>query len=87
MLNVAEVAFADTVTDAGAVNTVAALFVSVTTEPPVGATFDSVTVQVALALAPRALGVHANDETRTVACNETVVDTEDPLSDAPSVAV
>ena len=59
MLNVAEIAFAGTVSDPGAVTTVAALLESVTTEPPEGATFDSVTVQVALPFAPRALGVHS----------------------------
>jgi hypothetical protein len=85
--NVAEVELAGTVRDAGAVKTVAALLDIVTAEPPVGAALESVTVQVVLAFAPSALGVHTKDDTRTAACNETVVDAEDPLRETVSVAV
>jgi hypothetical protein len=45
---VAVVAFAATVTEAGAVNAGDPLFPTVTTAPPAGAPCDSVTVQVAL---------------------------------------
>jgi hypothetical protein len=47
-LKAAVVAFAATVTDAGAVNAGDPLFPNVTTAPPAGAACDNVTVQVAL---------------------------------------
>jgi hypothetical protein len=50
ILNTAFVAFAATVTDAGAVRTPEALLVNVTTAPPAGATCESVTVHVVLPL-------------------------------------
>jgi len=86
-LKVVKVAFADTVTETGAVNMGAALFETVTTAPPVGAAFERVTVQAAVALAPRLAGVHCKDETRTGATREMVVEAEDPLSEAVRVAV
>jgi hypothetical protein len=57
-LNVAVVAFAVTVTDAGAVRTPEALLVNVTTAPPAGAACKSVTVQVALPFEDIADAVH-----------------------------
>ena len=87
ILKLPVVAFAETVTDAGAVNAVAALLVSFTTDPPVGAAFDTVTVHVAAPFDVRAFGVHCSADTSTGVCRETVVDVEDPFSDAPRVAV
>ena len=87
MPKVAVVAFADTETEAGAVSTLAALFVRPTVAPPVGAAFDSVTVQVALPFEPRALGAHCSVVTVAEDCNETVADEVDPFSDPVSVAV
>ncbi|HUI58056.1 MAG TPA: hypothetical protein VLY04_23945 [Bryobacteraceae bacterium] len=58
-LNVAEVAPAATVTDAGTVTTVL-LLVSATALPPVGAAWFSVTVQVLEALGPRLAGLQAS---------------------------
>ena len=55
-LNVAVVAEAATVTEAGAVSVVL-LFVMVTFAPPSGAALDSATVQVELAELPREVGV------------------------------
>ena len=55
---------AATVTDAGTVSEVL-LLASVTAEPPVGAVWVSVTVQVLTALCPRLVGLQATPETRT----------------------
>ena len=66
-LNVAVVAPAATVTDAGTVSE-ALLLPSVTLDPPVGAVCVSVTVQVLTALWPRLAGLQATVETRTGAC-------------------
>jgi hypothetical protein len=63
-LNVAVVAPAATVTDAGTV-TEALLLASVTPDPPAGAGCVSVTVHVPTALGPRLVGVHATPETST----------------------
>ena len=63
-LNVAVVAPAATVTDAGTVSE-ALLLASVTLEPPVGAVWVSVTVQVLTALCPRLVGLQATPDTRT----------------------
>jgi len=62
-LNVAEVDPAATVTEAGTVSTVL-VFVSVTTAPPAGATFVSVTVHVPEAFGPKLAG-QASEETST----------------------
>ena len=82
-----DVAFAATVTEAGAVSVGAALLESATTAPLVGAAFDNVTVQVDTAFAPRLLGAHTTEDTRAGATKDTVVDVEDPFSEAVSVAV
>jgi hypothetical protein len=61
-LKVAVVAPAATVTDAGTVSS-ALLLASVTLEPPVGAVWVRVTVQVLMALCPRLVGLQATLET------------------------
>jgi len=53
----------------------------------VGAAFERVTVQAAVALAPRLAGVHCKDETRTAACRETVADTAELFRDPVMVTV
>jgi hypothetical protein len=55
-----------TVTLAGALSADNPLALSVTTAPPAGAAFDSVTLQLLVAFAPSVVGLHWNDE-RTVA--------------------
>jgi hypothetical protein len=65
-LNVAVVAAAATVTDAGTVSVVL-VFVSVTNAPPVGATLVSVTVQVLEEFFPRLVGLQVSEETSTEA--------------------
>ncbi len=71
-LNVPVATPAATVIDAGTVNT-AFVFVSVTTAPPAGATFVNVTVHVLDPFAPKLLGLHPNDDTKTGATKFTVV--------------
>jgi hypothetical protein len=61
-LNVAVVAAAATVTDAGTVS-VGLLFVSVINAPPAGATLDSVTVQVLEAFCPMLVGLQTSEDT------------------------
>ena len=85
-LNVAVVAAAATVTDAGTVN-VALLFVSVTTAPPVGAACVSVTVQVLEAFCPKLVGLHASEDISTGATRLTVAFAELPLYVAVMVAL
>jgi hypothetical protein len=68
-LNVAVVAFAATVTDAGAVNAGDPLFPNVTTAPPAGATCDSVTVQVALPFESNVDAVQDSPLTPVVGCS------------------
>ena len=63
-LKVAVVAPAATVTEAGTVSRVL-LLASVTLDPPVGAIWVRVTVQVLTALCPRLAGLHATPETST----------------------
>ena len=69
-LNVAVVAPAATVTDAGTVSEVL-LLVSATLDPPAGAVWVSVTVHVPAALCPRLAG-HASVDTSTGATRLTV---------------
>jgi len=71
MLNVAVVAFAATVTDAGTVNAGDALLVRVTTVPPTGAACETVTVHVALPFEPKVVAVQVNP--RIVGATEAVV--------------
>ena len=61
-LNVAVVAAAATVTDAGTVR-VALVFVNITVAPPVGAACVRVTVQVLEAFGPRLVGLQVRDDT------------------------
>ena len=63
-LNVAVVAPAVTVTDAGTVSE-ALLLASVTLDPPVGAVWVRVTVQVLTAFCPRLVGLQARVDTST----------------------
>ena len=63
-LKVAVVAPAATVTDAGTVSE-ALLLASVTLEPPAGAVWVRVTVQVLTALCPRLVGLQTTPETST----------------------
>ena len=63
-LNVAEVADAATVTEAGTVSTALELE-SPTLAPPVGAGWVNVTVQVLDEFCPKLVGLQANEETNT----------------------
>ena len=63
-LNVAEVALAATVTEAGTVNAELE-FDSPTLAPPVGAGWVNVTVQVLDEFCPKLVGLQANEETST----------------------
>jgi hypothetical protein len=51
-----------TVTDAGTVNADSPLLLNVTVTPLPDAAFDSVTVQLLLAFAPKVVGLHCSDE-------------------------
>ena len=85
-LKVAVVAPAATVTDAGTVSE-ALLLARATLEPPVGAVWDRVTVQVLTALCPRLAGPHATPETSTGASKLTLVVCELAPRAAVTVAV
>ena len=85
-LNVADVALAATVTEAGAVNVDDALFVRATTVAAAGAA-ESVTVQVVFAFGPSVLAVQPRVVTVTGACSNTVADAVLPFSDPVRVAV
>ena len=63
-LKVAVVPPAATVTDAGTVSKIL-LLASATLDPPAGAVWVSVTVQVLVALCPRLVGAHAKVDTTT----------------------
>ncbi len=67
-LKVAEVAPADTVTDAGTVR-VELVLVSVTVAPPVGAASVRVTVHVLEEFGPRLAGLQASEEINTAGAN------------------
>ena len=71
-LNVAVVAEAATVTDAGTVSC-PLLSASATSAPPLGAAFDRVTVQVLDAFGPMLEGLQATDETAVAAVRLSVV--------------
>ena len=70
-LNVAVVAAAATVTDAGTVS-VGLVLVRETNAPPAGAILVNVTVQVLEAFCPRLVGLQASEDTRTGATRLTV---------------
>jgi hypothetical protein len=85
-LNVAVVAAAATVTDAGTVK--AALLSEIAiAAPPVGAALLRVTVQVLEAFGPRLVGLHASEETTTGATRLIVALAEVPLYVAVTVAL
>jgi hypothetical protein len=86
-LNVAVVAFATTVTDAGAVKAGDPLFPSVTTAPPTGAACDNVTVHVALPFEDIVEAVHDNALIFAGACSTMVALAVDPFTVPVSVAV
>jgi hypothetical protein len=77
-LNVAVVAAAATVTDAGTVS-VELVLVNVTFAPPVGAACVSVTVQVLEAFCPRLVGLQVSVDTSTGATRLMLVLAELPL--------
>jgi hypothetical protein len=85
-LNVAAVAAAATVTEAGTVSVVL-VFVSVTNAPPAGAALVNVTVQVLDAFRPRLVGLHESDDTSTGATRLTVAFAELLLYVAVTVAL
>jgi hypothetical protein len=86
-LNVAVIAFAATVTDAGAVNAGAPLFPNVTTAPPAGAPCTNVTVQVALPFESNVAAVHVKVLMVAGACNAMVALAVVPFTVPVSVAV
>jgi hypothetical protein len=84
--NVAVAAPAPTVTEAGVLRA-ALLSEIVTCEPPAGAPWVRVTVQVLVQLLPRVVGLQANEETITGASRLRLVLAEVPLYVAVSVAL
>ena len=86
-MNVAVVAFAATVTVAGAVRAPDALLVNVTTAPPAGAACASVTVQVALPFESSVDAVHVKALIVAAACNAMVALALVALTVPVSVAV
>ena len=86
-MNVAVVAAAWTVTDAGTVNAEVALLESVTVVPPVGAAVERVTVQVVVADAARVVFVHCSDVNVIGALTVSVADWLDPLRVAVMIGV
>jgi len=86
-VNVAVVAPAVTVTDAGTVRVPVALLVRVTREPPGSAGFDSVTEHVVVPFEERVVNVHASPLTVGGFSSDIATVAVDPLSDAVRVAV
>ena len=84
-VNVAEVAFAATVTEGGTVNADGALFERVTTLLP-AVDFERVTVQVVLALEARVAAAHCRDETAGKVVRERFAVVDKPFSVAVTVA-
>ncbi len=87
MLNVLLLAFAATVTDAGAVKAVDALLVSATTEPPAGAICESVSVQVVPLFDPNVVAIHPKDVIVAGDWRDMVAEAEVPFREAVKVAV
>ena len=85
-LNVALVAPAGTVTDAGTVSE-ALLLVNVTVDPPAGAVWVGVTVQVLTPPGPRLTGLQATPETSTGASRLIVAVWELPPREAVKAAL
>jgi phage tail sheath gpL-like len=84
--NEADVELAGTVTEAGTV-TLLLLTASPTVDPPAGAVWDSLTVQVVLALGKSVVGAQVREVTVSGATSEIAADWEDPFKDAVVVAV
>ena len=87
MLNVAVVAFAATVTDAGAVRTPAALLVNVTVAPPAAGAGATVTVHVVFPLDDNVVAVQANPLTLDGTSSEILAVAVVPFSVPVRVAV
>jgi hypothetical protein len=85
--NDAVVAFAGTVTDAGTVSPGSPELLKVTTAPPDPAAFDSVTVQLPLAFAPKVAGLHCSEERTPGATKDIVEESDAPLYVAVTLAV
>ena len=86
-MNVAVVAAAATVTDAGTVNAEVALLESVTVVPPVGAALERVTVHVVVEDAGMVVFVHCSDVSVIGAVTVSVADWVVPLSVAVTIGV
>ncbi|MEI9972370.1 MAG: hypothetical protein WDO73_10155 [Ignavibacteriota bacterium] len=85
-MKVAEVADAATVAEAGTVRE-ELVFDRLTVAPPVGAAWDSVTVQMLEAFGPRVVGVHDSEETVAETTSAMVLLAELPLYVAVTVAL
>ena len=81
-LNVAVVALATTVTEAGTVRTLAMPPEMAITAPPTGAAPINAMVQVVLALEARLEALHCSEETKAVATSGMVADLEKPFNEA-----
>lgn len=86
-VNVAVVALAGTVTEAGNVRTLAIAPVTVTVAPPAGAALFKVTVQVVLPLEARVVAAHFRVETSTGFAREMVELLDELLYEAVTVAL
>jgi len=78
-VNVPVSAPAATVAEAGTAKADNPLLFMVTTAPPLGATFDSVTVQVEILFDPKVVGVHPNRDGSTSVVNLIFTVCEVPL--------
>jgi hypothetical protein len=85
-VKVAEVALAATLTEEGTVNAAMALLDSATRVLPAAA-FDSVTVQVVLALAVRLVAAHCREDTVVSVVRESVADWDALFNVAVTVAL
>lgn len=87
-MNVAEVAFAGTVTEVGTMRVVV-LLVRETEVPPWGAAWESVTVQEVLAFEAKLAAVQCREETGTCTVASSVIEVlaEEPFREAWSVTV
>lgn len=85
-VNEAEVELTGTVTDAGTVTSLL-LTARPTADPPAGAVWESVTVQVVLAFGASVVRAQVRDLSVSGATSEIVADCEDPFKDAVTVAV
>lgn len=86
IVKLAVVALAATATDAGTIKVGEAELESGTTNPPAGAAFDNVSVQVVLPFELKAATVHPNAVTVTGDCKEIVAVALLPFNDPVRVA-